>query len=497
MASYFGFDAYDIERQNEPFVFISYKIEDCERVAVYARYLHDHGINVWYDNGLRAGSDWESYIMSVIERPACQGVLLFLSAKVAESTVIPLETTQARACKKPTVAIHLEPGLDIEKLLSKAIKVYVEQRQSIFAWTADEEIICRQVFTAARNAMNNIESPQHTDSSADVLWNNARVFLHNTGRSHSPEDAERAVKYLVPLTENHPADYRGWLGMAMAQCLPRVNGLEEGARRIRAAAGYYSYVVSAGADEPASPEYTGAKSELWSNIIAQVYNDSRTADAHKLRETVTQLRELDNCFGHTIPSVRHDYDRLLENLENDLEIIEKNKEIGCMWSDVSDVTVGVMKYIGSAEHYVVPSDVRGKKVVRIGAGAFRDNKSLKKTDICDGVESIDLMAFMHCSNLESVRIPQSVKVIGALAFRGCTSLNAIELPENLERIGSCAFMDCSNLETITIPDSVRKIEGRAFKRCKKLTIYGTGGYFSPAAKCARRNHVRYVRTKEK
>ncbi|MBQ4312584.1 MAG: toll/interleukin-1 receptor domain-containing protein, partial [Clostridia bacterium] len=139
MAQDFGFVAYDVDNCGDPFVFISYKSDDWERVAVYARYLHDHGVNVWYDNGLHAGSDWESYLMSVIEKPNCRAVLLFVSAAVAQSSVIPLETTHAREHKKPTVAVYLEGGLDLEVLLNKAIKVYVNQRQSVFAYNQSEK----------------------------------------------------------------------------------------------------------------------------------------------------------------------------------------------------------------------------------------------------------------------------------------------------------------------------------------------------------------------
>lgn len=494
MASYFGFDAFDIERRSEPFVFISYKSEDCERVTVYARYLHDHGVNVWYDNGLRAGSDWESYLMSVIERPDCRGVLLFLSAKVAGSTVIPLETTQARACKKPTVAIHLEPGLDVEKLLSKAIKVYVEQRQSIFAWTGDEENICRQVLTAAHNAMEDISSPKHTGASADELWNNALVFLHNTGRSRRQEDADRAIKYLVTLTEEYPADYRGWLGRAMSCCLPGVNGLADGAGRLRDASRYYSYVVSAGADEAASAEYTRAKTELWNSIISQVYSDIRAADVPRLQEVKAQLRELDKRFGHTEASTRRDYERLLENIDYDIERIEKSKEEDCEWFPGNPS--GLYLYKGSAESYTLPSEYRGRRVTQICANAFKNNTSLREVVICDGVEVIETGAFRGCSSLERVCIPKSVRKIGLFAFEGCASLKTVELPDTLEFIGAGAFRDCKSLETVTLPSGMKKIGHKLFTGCKKLVVHGTGGYFSPEAKCARKSRVRYVKIKK-
>lgn len=86
--AYFGFDAYDIDSGKDPFVFISYKSDDSKRVAPYARYLHNKGINVWYDNGIHPGVDRESYLMSIIEKDNCKAALLFITAAVLGMTQV-------------------------------------------------------------------------------------------------------------------------------------------------------------------------------------------------------------------------------------------------------------------------------------------------------------------------------------------------------------------------------------------------------------------------
>ena len=315
MATDFGFRAYDVERCTDPFVFISYKSEDYERVAVYARHLRDNGINVWYDEGLHSGVDWESYLMSVIEKPHCKAVLLFLSEKVAQSTVIPLETTQARACKKPTVAVHLEPGLDIEVLLSKAIKIYVEQRQSVRAYIGTQESVCAEVLSAAKNAMGD-PSGAVSHSSVDALWQNAQMFLMNARRSRSSEDTDRARKYLSQMTEQEPSDYRGWLGLALCACLRRCENIEGAREQLIEGAKHYSYVVAAGADSLASAEYTEAKSRLWTDILDRIRQDfSRCDDTDGVRKLREQAEQLDGFFGHTEPHLRGDYKRLLADID--------------------------------------------------------------------------------------------------------------------------------------------------------------------------------------
>ncbi len=437
MAANFGFDAYDVETHSDPFVFISYKNEDSDRVAVYARYLRDHGVNVWYDNGIHAGSDWESYLMSVIEKPACKAVLLFVSAKVAQSTVIPLETTQARVCGKPTVAIYLEPGLDLEVLLNKAIKVYVAQRQSVNAYTGSEAEVCARVLEAAKGAMSKTASV--TSASADALWKNARMFLMNARRSHSEEDTDRARDYLKQMVEQEPSDYRGWQGMAESACLHRPGSLDAALEQLGEGAKYYSYVVAAGADEAASAEYTEAKTWLWGWILDELRRSlAGCADAEDAERFREKAKQFDNRFGHTLPYVKADYERLMNETGQLIERMAEEQPAAepeapeepaeqFEWKVLSGRKVALARYTGQAESVEIPGEVDGRRVTRVESGAFEN---------------------------------------------------------------------CARLTSVTVPDSVKKLGKHPFMGCPNLTVYGTGGLFSKARKAARRSGVKYKRLKK-
>jgi len=481
MATDFGFRAYDVERCADPFVFISYKSEDYERVAVYARHLVKNGINVWYDEGLHSGVDWESYLMSVIEKPHCKAVLLFLSAKVAQSTVIPLETTQARACKKPTVAVHLEPGLDIEVLLSKAIKIYVEQRQSVRAHIGTQESICAEVLAAARNAMAGTPAAV-SHSSVETLWKNAQMFLMNARRSGSSEDTDRARKYLEQMTEQEPSDHRGWLGLALCACLHRPESSEGALRQLREGAKYYSYVVAAGADNIASQEYTDAKSRLWEDVLKVYRQDAaRYTGADEVKRLREQAAQLGSFFGHTQPHLRGDYDRLLAEMDARVRAaeaeqlrLEKEAEMQaiaaqCEWENDSGGGVCLKKYIGKSSRVIIPGTVGGRKVTSIGDEAFRDCAGLTSVTIPDSVTHIGYGAFRDCAGLTSVTIPDSVTSIGSSAFYDCTGLTSVTIPGSVTHIGNCAFDGCAGLTSVTIPDSVTHIGNGAFCDCTSLT----------------------------
>ena len=97
---------------------------------------------------------------------------------------------------------------------------------------------------------------------------------------------------------------------------------------------------------------------------------------------------------------------------------------------------------------VIPSEINGKPVVKIGERAF------------------DL-----CSSLTSVTIPNSVTEIGDYAFHKCNKLTSVVMPNSVKSIGDYAFNGCDMLASVVVPNSVTTIGGFAFSGCIRLTIY--------------------------
>ena len=54
------------------------------------------------------------------------------------------------------------------------------------------------------------------------------------------------------------------------------------------------------------------------------------------------------------------------------------------------------------------------------------------------------------------------------------SIIKIQVSDGVENIGSLAFLDCSNVESVTLPESIYSIGNYAFARCKKLTAIYLG-----------------------
>ncbi len=190
-------------------------------------------------------------------------------------------------------------------------------------------------------------------------------------------------------------------------------------------------------------------------------------------------------------------------------VIDENSSVGEEFGDyeyqvLDDGTASITKYSGNETALVIPSEINGYKVTRIGEYAFCWCESLTCVTIPDSVTSIGWGAFENCENIKQVYIdsieawcnidfdyianplengadlylngelvdeltvPDSITSIGNNAFIGCTSLTNIRIPDSVTRIGINAFRYCTSLTNITIPDSVT-IGNSAFGGCSSLT----------------------------
>jgi len=70
---------------SEPFIFVSYSRTDRDLVNPEIRWLQDHGINVWYDEGISGASRWRDAIAGKIAD--CSLFVLYVSGNSAASQV--------------------------------------------------------------------------------------------------------------------------------------------------------------------------------------------------------------------------------------------------------------------------------------------------------------------------------------------------------------------------------------------------------------------------
>ena len=108
-------------------------------------------------------------------------------------------------------------------------------------------------------------------------------------------------------------------------------------------------------------------------------------------------------------------------------------------NELDDGTAEITGYAGNSATCVIPDEIHGKKVTRIGNSAFKDRTELTSVTIPDGVTYIVDCAFFGCTSLETVTIPNSVTDIYSRAFYNCTSLKEVTIPASVTDIGDEAF----------------------------------------------------------
>ena len=116
----------------------------------------------------------------------------------------------------------------------------------------------------------------------------------------------------------------------------------------------------------------------------------------------------------------------------------------------------------------VPTELDGKRVVRIGKHAFENVKALTSVVVGDGVVTIGEHAFAGCDALRNVELPPSVLEIGEGAFYNCTNLTSALVPKGVATISSDMFRGCSRLVNVALPNSVTFISSSAFRGCTLL-----------------------------
>ena len=93
---------------DEPYLFISYKRSDFERIAPIMLDVERRGWSVWYDKGIPGGAEWNEMLEQRLV--SCSGVLLFVTQPAIDSKWVRREARFADSLDKPIIAIQLEPS---------------------------------------------------------------------------------------------------------------------------------------------------------------------------------------------------------------------------------------------------------------------------------------------------------------------------------------------------------------------------------------------------
>jgi hypothetical protein len=132
--------------------------------------------------------------------------------------------------------------------------------------------------------------------------------------------------------------------------------------------------------------------------------------------------------------------------------------------------VVITTYNGLGGNVVVPSEIDGKPVRRVGNGTTSIDSLSRITRIVfpDGITSIAAAAFYRCGNLTNVHLGTTVTNIGLTTFARCSRLTSIQMPNSVTALGDYAFWRGASLTNAMLSSSLTNIGFATFADCPKL-----------------------------
>ena len=134
----------------------------------------------------------------------------------------------------------------------------------------------------------------------------------------------------------------------------------------------------------------------------------------------------------------------------------------------SDGKAEITGYSGKTENLVIPDNLNGIPVGRIGRLAFAGHSELVTVVIPEGVTYINNDAFARLPNVISYSLPSTLRVICGDAFAYNTSLESVTIPEGVEYLHGSAFDSCDHLKTVIIRGRNTEFSGNPFSGCVSL-----------------------------
>ena len=120
-------------------------------------------------------------------------------------------------------------------------------------------------------------------------------------------------------------------------------------------------------------------------------------------------------------------------------LLDEEPEQGFRYTDLTNDTVRIDSFTGFDTALEVPGYIDGKKVVEIGAYAFRGNTSITTLTLPSTLEQIDSHAFDDLTKVTTLTIPASVKKMDSYALSGMSALTKLYVNSFSCEIGENAF----------------------------------------------------------
>lgn len=130
--------------------------------------------------------------------------------------------------------------------------------------------------------------------------------------------------------------------------------------------------------------------------------------------------------------------------------------------------ITITGYNGINTDIIIPDEIKGKKVTKIGDNAFLAFENMTSITFNDNMHEIGKYSFSNCCNLSEIKLSNNITYIDEGAFSNCKSLESFDFNEKLSVIPPRMFNNCVNLDSIFLPNSISEIGENAFNNCENL-----------------------------
>lgn len=122
----------EIIEKTRPFVFISYSHKDSETVLQVIKELQKNSYEIWYDDGIDPGTEWDKNIAEHVEQ--CGYFIAFISKNYINSSNCKDELNFARDLEKKRFLVYIE-----EVELPSEMKMRLSRIQNIHKYKYDND----------------------------------------------------------------------------------------------------------------------------------------------------------------------------------------------------------------------------------------------------------------------------------------------------------------------------------------------------------------------
>ena len=213
--------------------------------------------------------------------------------------------------------------------------------------------------------------------------------------------------------------------------------------------------------------YYAGNQEEWNTLTKKIYelsaNNKKVENYHfcdhlnKVSEIVKEGTDSEDGLERTTcQDCGRRYDTILETA------IWKFQEYNNKTS--GNVEARIVAYRRSDAEVTIPTEWNGLPVTQIYSKVFKDNKTLQKVIVPEGILSIYSSNFSGCTNLKEISLPKSLTSISSSAFAN-SGLESLIVPNGITSIPASFVSGCVNLKKLILPNTITKIGSNAFNGC--------------------------------